>query len=189
MSAVSVRAGLVRGQRRRQATGGDEHIVDRRAVAARGLNFQFSEVMRGFDQRAVAFVARSGRGGALPIYLGSSQGAAKEWRAAGEGDLVLTNSRLLFVGRELQVAVKCPDLIGVQGMRDGVALSTARRQAPLTFGVKNGVLWAEAVRLMARLRLEENANPQDVNVAPAQRLSSLKCSGTSTLREFLDARG
>ena len=96
--------------------------------------------------------------GKVPIYLGGFQSTSVEgWAPAADGDLYLTNKRIVFVGSSRSVAIALKDLVGLDTELGSVRVHTAKRQKPYLFNVENSMLWS----LLAKMATSgELASPQ-----------------------------
>ena len=67
----------------------------------------------------------------------------------------------------MATSIPWSDVVGLDGFLDGVKIATKRKQVPVMLMVKNGALWTQAAKLLARLRLESNKLPDEGAIEPA----------------------
>jgi hypothetical protein len=93
--------------------------------------------------------------GKLPIYLGGSKQYSYEDRVpAGDGDLHLTNKRIIFMSPNRSAAIAFKDIVGFDASLDSITIHNGKRQKPISFTVRNPALWS----LLAKIASAGNLN-------------------------------
>jgi len=120
--------------------------------------------------------------GKMPLYLGGSKPVYYEdLVAAGEGDLHLSNQRIIFLSDKRSSAVALRDVVGIDASLDSITIHTSKRQKPFIFTVRNPAMWALLVKIASAeglatpnlpagriLHAEPTANPGEVHFSARQ---------------------
>lgn len=108
--------------------------------------------------------------GGLPIYLGGSRGISHQvLKEVAEGELVVTNKRLMFIGRDRQIVIPWAKLAGIEAFMDSILVADSGKAKPVMFPVPNGLLWAMAIRKLTELDLNDNNLPVTAVSAPVSQ--------------------
>jgi Bacterial protein of unknown function (DUF853) len=93
------------------------------------------------------------------IYVGGGASESHQrLREIDSGILVLTNKRSIFDGGHESRSVNLQDIISAKAWSDAIEISSSRRQKSQIYTVKNPILWAEMIQMLASGKLEVAAN-------------------------------
>jgi len=105
------------------------------------------------------------RVGKIPLYLGGAQHFSyQELEPAADGDLYLTNERVVFISDRKSASVPLKDLIGIEGNPGAIILHSAKRQQPYTFRVANSAQWTMLLKLFSAGYFKVQTLPEGVTI-------------------------
>lgn len=103
--------------------------------------------------------------GKVPIYLGGAQSVPVEsLDPAADGDLYLTNRRVLFLSDTRSAAVALDDVIGVDAGSNQLTVHSGKRQKPLVLRVTNPAKWVLLAKLLSSEELKDPALPEGLTL-------------------------
>ena len=101
--------------------------------------------------------------GKIPLYVGGSERFSYEDKVAtGEGDLYLSNKRIVFLSPKRSVSIALKDVIGLDGALDSITVHSGKRDKPVSFMVRNPALWSLLAKLGAAGKLASPNLPDGV---------------------------
>ncbi|HJW23920.1 MAG TPA: hypothetical protein VJ576_03400 [Rhodocyclaceae bacterium] len=99
--------------------------------------------------------------GKVPIYLGGGESIpVEDIRPVADGNLHLTNRRLVFLSPRRSAAVALKDVIGIDASLDAITVHTSKNEKPKSFTVGNPAKWSLLIKLMAGEELHSPALPE-----------------------------
>ena len=93
------------------------------------------------------------------IYVGGGASESHQrLREIDSGIIVLTNQRLIFDGGHENRSVRLQDVISANAWSDAIEISSSRRQKSQIYRLKNPIIWAEMIQLLASGKIEVAAH-------------------------------
>ena len=176
---------------REQATGVQQRAEDMvtaacRFVAQANATRHFAEVSPGdvniqpgefalLREHATLFEQKSNRVssgvgtrvhvGSMPFYLGTGSSSTYETTAAvATGELVLTNTRMIFMSNQRSAVLVLKDIVGMNASLDTITLHGTKRKSSFVFAVENPVLWSLLAKIGSSHPLESRFIPDGVTL-------------------------
>ncbi|MGH7826681.1 MAG: hypothetical protein ACREQ7_16100 [Candidatus Binatia bacterium] len=139
-----------------------------------------------FEEPSVLFETRAyrlyGGGGTRlrGIYLGGGASESHQrLREIDSGTLVLTNMRLIFDGEHENRSLNLSEVLSANPWSDAVEISSSRRQKSQIYAVRNPIIWAQMIQLLASGKIEMSAEQSEPVVARTEEDSIEAVSETS----------
>jgi hypothetical protein len=93
--------------------------------------------------------------GKIPIYLGGGQSIPVEnLHPTAEGDLYLSNERVIFFSSSRSSTLALKDIVGIDASLESITLHSAKLQKPKIFTVTNPAKWSLLIKLLSGKHLE-----------------------------------
>jgi hypothetical protein len=93
--------------------------------------------------------------GKLPLYLGGSKYFSYEDLVpAADGDLYLSNQRVIFLSDKRSTTIALKDVIGIDAGAGSITIHSSKRQKPLTFTVSNPAIWSLLIKVVSGEKLD-----------------------------------
>lgn len=103
--------------------------------------------------------------GKMPVYLGSGHSTSYETsEPIATGELVMTNSRVIFISDNRSATMTLKDVVGVNANLSQITIHSSKRKSPYIFAVTNPVLWALLAKIGASHPLESRFIPEGVTL-------------------------
>jgi len=128
------------------------------------------------------------------VYLRSYQGRSeshKEWRQIDNGQLVLTNKKLVFTGMKESRNILLKDIVSVIVFNNSIEVVSEKRSKALVFSVESPFIWHKAISIIRTEKDPFNLEPFKIEKeqteneeSPAQAPSTKKAEGLSSRRLF-----
>lgn len=125
--------------------------------------------------------------GKLPLYLGGSQNFSYEDLVpVADGDLYLSNQRIIFLSDKRSTTIAFKDVIGIDASLDSITIHNRKRQKPITFTVSNPAIWSLLVKIVSAEKLESPTLPDGLilHAAPTQTPGEVNFSARKTSVEI-----
>lgn len=73
---------------------------------------------------------------------------------AADGDLYLSNQRIIFLSDKCSTAIALKDMIGIDTSPASLTIHNSKRQKPLSFAVNNPAIWALLIKVVSGEKLD-----------------------------------
>jgi hypothetical protein len=119
--------------------------------------FQTETILR--ETRAVRKFTSGGEGVGFRVMKGVYVGVGgrngtseshEEWRNIDEGQLTLTNKRLIFDGAKENRVIPLEKIISVNPWLDAIEVSAENRKKSMLFSVENPYIWATVIHILIK---------------------------------------
>lgn len=105
----------------------------------------------------------------LPVYLGTGRSSSYETtEPIAEGDLVMTNNRMVFFSTQRSETIALKDVVGLEAGLGTICVHAAKRKTPHVFAVSNPALWALLAKIGASHPLQSRFIPDGVTFKATQ---------------------
>lgn len=93
--------------------------------------------------------------GKLPLYLGGSKNFSYEDLVpVADGDLYLSNRRIIFLSSKRSTTIILKDILGIDADTGSITIHSSKRQKPLTFTVSNPAIWSLLIKVVSGEELD-----------------------------------
>jgi hypothetical protein len=89
----------------------------------------------------------------------------QEWRTLDQGQLVLTNKRLIYLGGREKRSVSIDKITAIETYTDAIEITSDSRQKSMIFFVKNPYIWSVVIRIFKVTQGENKMPSLDVDFA------------------------
>jgi hypothetical protein len=103
--------------------------------------------------------------GKMPIYPGGEQSASNQAIVKiSDGELCMTNRRLVFVGMKRTWDCKHSDVLSIENGLDRIVVNSRRSDKSVIFDVANGFYWEGLNKLFTQVRIDTPRLPDNVRL-------------------------
>lgn len=103
--------------------------------------------------------------GKIPIYLGGGQSVSNQAVVkTSDGQLYMTNKRIVFVGMKRSWDCKHSDVLSIENGLDRLVVNSRHSDKPIIFDVQNGFYWEGLNKLFAQVRIDTPRLPDHVHL-------------------------
>lgn len=111
-------------------------LKETRAVRHSGGNFGSVRIMKGVR---------------IGGYRGQSE-STQEWRVLDQGDLLMTNKKLIFMGNKENRIMPLNKIFAIETYIDGIEITLSTKNKSIIFPVKNAYLWSSTIGLVRQIK-------------------------------------
>ena len=127
-------------------------LVTPSIILKAGEKAYLQEPTQFYESRSTRFYGGAAtRVGRMSFGGGASQ-SVQTLKRVDEGNLVLTDQRLIFDGAMENRVINLADVVSAQSMSEAIEVSSSRRQKSQVYTVDNPVLWCTLITTLAQGR-------------------------------------